>query len=113
MGIGLNTGEVIVGSIGSEKRGKYTVLGSHVSLAARIEGYSAAGDVLVSPSTRAAVAAILEVGAEVQVEPKGVNEPVTIAYVRGIGGRYDLRLPVDSARLAPLSPPIKVRYVLV
>ena len=40
MGIGINTGEVVVGNIGSEKRTKYGIVGNHVNLTYRIESYT-------------------------------------------------------------------------
>jgi predicted ATPase/class 3 adenylate cyclase len=93
MGIGLNTGEVVVGSIGSEKRAKYGVVGAHVNLASRIQGYTAGGEVLVSDATRAAVRAPLRVDGEQRVHPKGVSAPITVYTVGGIGGAYAVDLP--------------------
>ncbi|MCZ6876263.1 MAG: adenylate/guanylate cyclase domain-containing protein, partial [bacterium] len=51
MGIGINTGEVIVGNIGSEKRTKYGALGTPINMAYRIESHTVSGQVLISPST--------------------------------------------------------------
>ena len=42
MGIGVHTGEVVVGNIGSHKRTKYGVVGSHVNLTSRVQSYTRA-----------------------------------------------------------------------
>jgi class 3 adenylate cyclase len=94
-GIGISTGDVIVGNIGSEKRAKYGVVGSNVILAARIESQTEGGEVIVSQATHQACDGILEIGEERGVRLKGFDHDVQLFNVVGIGGRYDLRLPAD------------------
>lgn len=96
MGIGLNTGEVIVGNIGSEKRTKYGVVGSHVNLCGRIESYTIGGQILISPKTREMIACELDVAQELEVYPKGVKGMLTLSHITGIGKPYDLSCGVDS-----------------
>ncbi|MBF0530432.1 MAG: adenylate/guanylate cyclase domain-containing protein, partial [Deltaproteobacteria bacterium] len=52
MGIGVNTGEMVVGNIGCPERVDYTVLGHHVNLAARICSQALGSEILISEFTR-------------------------------------------------------------
>jgi class 3 adenylate cyclase len=111
MGIGINTSEVIVGNIGSEKRSSFTVVGSGVNMASRIESFTVGGQVLVSQSVVDEVGAILRIDDRREVFPKGATAPITIYDVGGIGGRYNLALERSDAQLVPPSRALEVRYV--
>ncbi len=92
MGIGINTGEVIVGNIGSEQRAKYGVVGHNVNFAARVESYTDGGQILVSDRTLEACAGLLETRGEMTVRPKGFDEDVRLHDIYGIGGPYQIRI---------------------
>ncbi len=113
MGIGLNTGEVIVGNIGSEKRTKYGVVGSHVNLCGRIESYTVGGQILISPKTRELAGAELTVAKEMTVYPKGVKGELVLTQVTGIGTPYNVSVRVSDARPVPLPQPIPVCFHLI
>ncbi len=91
-GIGINTGEVIVGNIGSEKRAKYGVVGHHVNFTARVESYTAGGQILISERTHDACKGLVQTKGEMSVRPKGFDEDVRIFDVSGMGAPYNLEL---------------------
>ena len=113
MGIGINTGDVVVGNIGSEKRMKYGVVGSPVNMAGRIEAATVGGQILVSKRTLTAAGEDVEVGRTLQLAAKGFAAPMPIFEVVGIGAPYDLRLDLDAHPLEPLARPIPVRVQLL
>lgn len=90
MGIAVNTGEVIVGNIGSDSRMKYGVVGSPVNLTARIQGFALGGQVLVSESTLRAMREHPRIDGHLRVKVKGVDGHISIYEVGGLGG---LQLP--------------------
>ena len=89
-GIGLNTGEVVVGNIGSEKRMKYSVVGSPVNLTARVESLTIGGQILCSESTVEALGSKVEIAGKLRVNMKGFDRPITIYE---LGGVDDLKCP--------------------
>jgi adenylate cyclase len=114
MGIGIDTGEVVVGNIGSQKRAKYTVVGNHVNLAARIESYTVGQQILISENTyRDAGPEIIKIGGQLQVEPKGFKKPITIYEVAGVGGKYNLFLPKAKEEFIALHTALPVQYTVL
>jgi len=89
MGIGINTGHVVAGNIGSDMRVKYAVVGSNVNLAGRVESFSVGGQVLITESTLKAASLKVKVCGERSIPFKGLEEPVKIYDVTGIGGMFD------------------------
>lgn len=78
MGIGINTGDVIIGNIGSNKRMQYSAIGSPVNLAARIQDLSLGGQVLISEATRNEVGHLVQTNGHLRVKVKGIDAPITI-----------------------------------
>ena len=110
MGIGINTGEVIVGNIGSEKRTKYGVAGAAVNMCGRIESYTVGGQILIPPATRNAISEELEIAKELTVAPKGIKGELILSQVTGIGKPYELYLRQENRNLLPLSKPTPVCF---
>ncbi len=108
MGIGINTGEVIIGNIGSEKRTKYGVVGSHVNLCGRIESYTVGGQILISPTTKELIKEELEVAKKMHVYPKGANGELELSQITGIGAPYDIHVKMVENIPQQLENPIPV-----
>jgi len=102
MGVAVNTGLVVVGNIGSERRAKYSVVGAHVNFTSRIEAYALGGQVFVSAGTHARIQDLAEIGDVVQVEVKGMPGLATLYEVRGLGGDYNLHIKGKVDTLIPL-----------
>ena len=113
MGIGIHTGDMIVGNIGSEKRTKYGVCGSNVNLCGRIESYTTGGQIIISPTTREQVKAVLAVEEEFTVKPKGVEEPILLSRITGIGEPYNLSYELSRSYAKVLEKPVAVSFYVL
>lgn len=97
LGIGVNTGPVLVGTLGSELYAAHTVIGEEVNVAARIEAFSLRGQVLISESSFARSKGFVRTGEPFSVHVKGKADPITVREVveipslRKVVPRRDIR----------------------
>jgi class 3 adenylate cyclase/tetratricopeptide (TPR) repeat protein len=96
--MGLNTGLVVVGSIGDNLRMDYTAIGDTTNLAARLQQSAHPGQILVSAATARLVSGYAKVEALPPLAVKGKSEPVQAYELTAVGAR---RSRLDTARLSP------------
>lgn len=114
MGIGINTGEVVVGNIGSERRASYGAVGTPINAAYRIESFTVGGQILISPTTHARVKSDLKILGTKEVKFKGLHQPVRLYDVGGIGEPYRVFLPEKKEiPLTRLNLPLQVECFLL
>ena len=96
MGIGINTGPVVVGNLGSEARTKYGIVGAVVNIASRIESNTIGGQVLVGEATFDRLADMVSAHPPMTIMMKGLKKPVVCYPVTAIGPPYQVSFAVDK-----------------
>ena len=92
MGIGVHTGEAIVGNIGSEDHVKFGAVGEAINLTARIESLTVGGQVLVSQDTTRRVKG-LSTGPVIEVQVKGSSRQLVVVELRAVNTSPRIEMP--------------------
>jgi adenylate cyclase len=100
VGIGINTGNVIAGNIGSPRRLDYTVVGDTVNTASRLMSNAEGGQILISESTANAIGDGFDLARLPALKVKGRVEPVqvfSVSWIETGGSASKKRRPTRGA----------------
>ena len=106
----VNSGEVVVGTIGSETRAKYGVVGSPVNLTGRVQSLAVPGEVLITDPTYQATGGEggpVQLAGTRRVALKGFAEPIAIHSVASVeGDQATQTVPDDARTMTDLDSPL-------
>ena len=84
IGIGINTGDVVLGNIGSKNHLRYSAISRHVNLASRVETYAEDEDIIITQNTLDASDTVSSTEKILTIIPKGISQPIDIYKITGI-----------------------------
>jgi adenylate cyclase len=101
VGMGINTGDVVMGNLGASSRMNYTVIGDNVNVAARLYNVAKGGEIIISETTYAECKDIVDVDDREPVAVKGKSRPIAIYNVKSLKQTAESPSPQTPPELQP------------